>query len=403
MKYPGEPLNILHTIGLKELYPLIRISFSVDDQFDVERFKKAIIQCNEVVPELFSKYVLEDNSFIPVTDDLEGVLFMGLDPDIDSERWDLFADPQLRIYLNEAKDGYKITIYLSHILTDGAGGKQFLYLLASAYNTEKIDEVNHQDIDWLRQLLKEHPVKTNRQVDHPAKPLTMPALADGQGKKRRTLTVRLSKDETKQLCQAAHHKHVTLNDLFMAAFGQAVQRYADTDEIALACPTDMRQFIPGAEQLRIANHTSRYNIAIKSDLRQPFETVVKAVHQTMANNKQKFQCFQSIKELIDKYDQYPLAELQQIVEDNYHVRNISYTNFGIIDPQRFTFADCAITDFSMLGTYRKYPMFQVAISTYCGQINLSFAMIGSDAEERMARAVVLTMRDLLREYFLRFN
>ncbi|MBB1069657.1 hypothetical protein H5S40_05775 [Limosilactobacillus sp. RRLNB_1_1] len=403
MKYPGEPLNILHTIGLKELYPLIRISFSVDDRFDVGRFKKAIIQCNEVVPELFSKYVLEDNSFIPVTDDLEGVLFMGLDPDIDIERWDLFADPQLRIYLNKSEEGYDITIYLSHILTDGAGGKQFLYLLASAYNTGKIDEVNHQDIDWLRQLLKEHPVKTNRQVDHPAKPLTMPALADGQGKRRRTLTIRLSKAETNQLCQAAHHKHVTLNDLFMAAFGQAVQRYADTDEIALACPTDMRQFIPGAEQLRIANHTSRYNIAIKSDLRQPFETVVKAVHQTMANNKQKFQCFQSIKELIDKYDQYPLAELQQIVEDNYHVRNISYTNFGIIDPQRFTFADCAITGFSMLGTYRKYPMFQVAISTYCGQVNLSFAMIGSDAEERMARAVVLTMRDLLREYFLRFN
>lgn len=123
----------------------------------------------------------------------------------------------------------------------------------------------------------------------------------------------------------------------------------------------------------------------------------------MATNKREFQCFQSVKELIDKYDQYPLAELQQIVEDNYHVRNISYTNFGIIDPQRFTFTDCAITDFSMLGSYRKYPMFQVAISTYCGQVNLSFAMIGNDAEERMGRAVMLTMRDLLREYFLRFN
>ena len=403
MRYPGEPLNILHTIGLKELYPLIRISFVVDRHFKVERFKKAIMQCNKVVPELFSKYVLEDNSFVPVTDDLEGVLFIGLDPDIDSERWDLFADPQLRVYLNKTIDSYHIVIYLSHILTDGAGAKQFLYLLAKAYNIGKIDVVNHLDIDWLRQLLKEHTVKAHPQVDHPTQPLTMPALMSDQGKRRRTLTFRLSKEETKQLHQAAHRQNVTLNDLFMAAFGQAVQRYSNTDEIALACPTDMRQFIPNQEQLRIANHTSRYNIAVKSDLQQPFETVVAAVHQAMTKNKREFQCFQSIKELIGKYDHYTLNELQQIVETNYHVRSISYTNFGVIDSQRFAFTGCALTDFAMLGTYRQYPMFQVAVSTYNGQINLSFAMVGNDTAERMGRAVILTMHDLLCEYILKFK
>ena len=70
---------------------------------------------------------------------------------------------------------------------------------------------------------------------------------------------------------AAHQAKVTLNDLFMAAFGWAVQRYSDTDEISLACPTDMRQFIPEKKELRIANHTSRYNISVKSSLDQPFE------------------------------------------------------------------------------------------------------------------------------------
>ena len=43
MKYSGEPLNILHTIGLKELYPIIRISFFVNGNFDISRFKRAII------------------------------------------------------------------------------------------------------------------------------------------------------------------------------------------------------------------------------------------------------------------------------------------------------------------------------------------------------------------------
>ena len=52
----------------------------------------------------------------------------------------------------------------------------------------------------------------------------------------------------------------------------------------------------------------------------------------------------------------------------------------------------------MLGTYRKYPMFQVAVSTYSGQINFSFAMFGNDEEERMGKTVILTMVDLLRSF-----
>ena len=66
--------------------------------------------------------------------------------------------------------------------------------------------------------------------------------------------------------------------------------------------------------------------------------------------------------------------------------------------QKFSFRDCKITDFTMLGTYRKYPMFQVAVSTYSGQINFSFAMFGNDEEERMGKTVILTMVDLLRSF-----
>lgn len=398
MNYTGEPLNILHTIGLKELYPLIRISFVVSNDFDLTRFKQAILLCSKTVPELFCKYVLSNNSFVPVTDDLSDILFTDQDPDNAIGQWNLFSDPQLRIFLNKVTNGYRITIYLSHILTDGTGGKQFLYLLAKAYNTGKIAEKNNQDITWIRKLLKEHPVKPNPQVDHPGKPLSMPALANSKNKRRRTVTYRLSKVETNKLRYAAHQAKVTLNDLFMAAFGWAVQRYSDTDEISLACPTDMRQFIPGKGKLRIANHTSRYNISVKSSLDQPFEKVVNTVHQAMARNKKQFQCFQSIQELVTNYDNYSLSDLQKIVEENYHVRNISYTNFGIIDDQKFSFRDCKITDFTMLGTYRKYPMFQVAVSTYSGQINFSFAMFGNDEEERMGKTVILTMVDLLRSF-----
>lgn len=170
-----------------------------------------------------------------------------------------------------------------------------------------------------------------------------------------------------------------------------------TEQIALACPTDMRQFIPGKRQLRIANHTARYNINIVAPRDQSFDQVVASVHSAMARNKRTFQCLQSVCSLVENASQYSLAQLQQIVEQNYHVRSISYTNFGIIS-QQFNFNDCRISQFNMLGSYRRMPMFQVAVSSYCDQINFAYAMVGNDQEARLGDTVMLMMRDMLELY-----
>lgn len=399
--YQGEPLNILHTIGMKELYPIVRIHFMIQGDFSLDRFKRALFQCSQIVPELRCKYVLQDNSFVSVTDNLTGILFQNVDPDEDSAGWDLFNDPQLRVYLNKKMDKIAVTIFLSHILTDGAGAKQLLALLAAAYNGQSLAGVkNHQDIDWLRQLLKAHPVTVKKGTDHPAKPLAMPTVANRVNQCRRTSSLTLSQETTAALVRAGHNQGVTLNDLFMAAFGQAVQRFSATDRISLACPTDMRKFIPGEKQLRIANHTSRYNIAVPSDPDRPFSEAVQAVHQAMTADKEAFQCLASVKTLVDNYDRYSLEKLQQVCEDNYHVRTISYTNFGIVD---FRLAGCRITDFNMLGSYRQAPMFQVAVSTYADQVIFAYAMVGTDEEARLGNTVMEIMRDLLTNYALRFG
>lgn len=402
--YQGEPLNILHTVGMKEMYPIIRVHFKILGNFSMNQFKKAVQSVHSVVPELFCKYRLADNTFVPVDDDQNHVVFPNINPDQDIGNWDLFKDPQWRIYLNHESNGYDVTIFLSHILTDGAGTKQLLTLLAKAYNTGNLDGVhNHTDIDWLRDLLKKHPVAVDRKVDHPSQPLSLPSLVESKAPQRRTGKVYLDQKMTQLLIKASHQEKVTLNDLFMAAFGQVVQRFCSTDRIALACPTDMRQFIPGKFQWRVANHTSRYNINVASDLDQSFEQTVQNVHQAMETNKQSFQCLSSVKTLVENYQKGDLKQLQQITEDNYHVRPISYTNFGIIDSQRLKFVGCQVTDFDMLGSYRQMPMFQVAVSTFKQQIILAYAMIGTDEEYYLGNAVTRTMADLLEKNALKYG
>lgn len=398
-KYQGEALNILHTIGMDTLYPIIRISFKVNKTFNVAKFKKAVLQSTTVVPELLCKYNLNDNSFVPVVDDLTQVIFENINPDEDSAKWNLFKDPQLRIYLNKISKGYQVTIFLSHILTDGAGAKQFLYLLSIAYNFNNLEGiVNHKDITWLEKLIEKHPIKSDKKVDHPTKPLSLPRIASGNSPIRRTNYFKLNKKETAALIKVAADNNITLNDIFMASFGQAVQRLSFTDRIALACPVDMRKFIPGKKQLRIANHTSRYNINVFSDLEKPFAEVVAHVHYAMQENKINYQCLQSVESLIEQYRTHSLKELQQLAEDNYHVRSIAYTNFGIIDENKFKFGKSNISDLYLLGSYRKMPMFQVAVSTYKNEVYFSYAMIGNDQEALLGDSVIRTMRDLIKLY-----
>lgn len=400
-KYKGEPLDILHTIGMDELYPIIRIAFKISGPFKLDKFKKAIMECAKVVPELFCKYELSDNSFVTVTESVDDILFENIDPDKDIANWDLFKDPQLRIYLNKSKN-YQVTIFLSHILTDGAGAKQFLYLLSQAYNTGDLSNVtNHNDIDWLKELLKKHQIKSDRKADHPTHPLSLPRISNYEKQVRRTNFFTLDEEESAALIKAAHEAKVTLNDVFMAAFGQAVQRLSFTKKLSLACPVDMRKFIPEKDQVRIANHTSRYNISVDSDLNKPFEVAISNVHKAMQKNKDDYQCLQSVQSLISNYDHEPLKKLQQLVEDNYHVRDIAYTNFGIISEKAFNFSGCDISDFYMLGSYRRMPMFQVAVSTYCGKIYFSYAMIGNDREALLGDSVVRSMRDLIRIFYLK--
>lgn len=378
---------------------MVRVQFRLQGEFDEERFNQALLLCKQVVPELFCRYQLATNSFIPITDDLSQILFKEADPDEGIDDWDLFTQPQWRVYLNKQTDGVVVTIFLSHILTDGAGAKQLLNLLAKAYNTGSLAGItNHTDVEWLTKLLAEHPVESNGRVDHPQKPLSLPKLAASGQQIRRVNQVYLAEEETQELIKAAHKTGVTLNDLFMASFGQAVQRFSQTNQISLACPTDMRKFIPGKPQIRVANHTTRYNVQVPSDPQAPFEEVVRAIHVAMAKNKESFQCLQSVKDLMAKAAHGTIAELQELAEKNYHVRTISYTNLAIIDSQAFRFDGCSVEDFCMIGSYRQMPMFQVAVSTFKGRICLAYGMIGNDQEKQFGDAILLIMRDLLRLY-----
>lgn len=403
--YDGEPLNILHTIGLDVLYPVVRVALNFKTTLNRERFETALNAVCQVVPELQCRYEMITNQWIQVTDNVDDLIFDGItNVDQHAQKWDLMTQPQLRVYWCQTENRTRLVFYVSHILTDGAGTKQLLYLIAQAYTAgaSSLTSVhNSQDISWLEAQVQSHQVSPARKTDHPDEPLRLPKLSANQPQSLQVGHVTLTSAETRRLIDATHQAGVTVNDVVMATFGRVMQNFAGTHSIAMACPTDMRQFTKtSANTTQIANMTSRYNLTIDTELTEPLVNLVARVHTEMMTHKQERQCFDSIVGLLTQYHNEPLAKLQQVVEDNYHVREIAYTNFGVIDAQRLRFDQAPIDDVVMTGGFRQAPMYQIAAGTFNGCLTLAFNMTGSETEFTFGMALARYVRDLTNQFAL---
>lgn len=86
------------------------------------------------------------------------------------------------------------------------------------------------------------------------------------------------------------------------------------------------------------------------------------------------------------------------MEANYHVRPIGYTNFGIIDDQRLRWADTEMTAVTMTGSFRIAPMYQIACSTFKGQLTLGFNMVGTAQEVQFGRDLARAMAGRIEDF-----
>lgn len=393
----ADPLNILHTVGFKAMYPMVRAEISLQKPLDHSRLHKAVAAVTKVIPELMQAYRIADNEFYDIAAQTDAVLHFVNQVDeraAGNLNWE--RQPQWQLYVTDQR----LIVYASHILTDGAGFKQLLYLLCTAYNANcQLDNENHQDIDGVKDLIQQIPAHQSKNNDHPTQALSLPALAeDNQQRGYSILHQQLSASQFNQLHHWTKANGVTINDAVMAAFAKAVQQFCGVSALNLACPTDMRQFLPADQrlQLRVQNMTGRYNISVPADLAEDFAVTVGKVHQAMDQQKKDYTFLESFRSMLASLDHgATIRQLQQDVEDHYHVRSIAYTNMAIVDDQQLKFADNQITDCILTGGFRTMPHYQICASTFNRRLNLAANVIATPSERQLAYAVMSLMRQYL--------
>ncbi len=398
---PFACLDLVEAAHRDRIWPIAVCHMELAGHLDAGRLAQAVGRAASLIPELLCGCDFGHYRFVDVGRIASDAVRVGAPAATDLQP-DLAAGPQLRVFLEAAPNGparTRATVVASHVLADGNGFLQLLYLLAALYSGEEPRyRENVRDIGpllaaafSLPRIPNEHIVRDGRRERAaPPEPLR-PLPPDGAALRPVRCTKRLSADCLAALHARAHRAGATLNDAFMAAYARTVARRLGTNAAVLPCPADLRRFDPSfAERhLTVANMTGNYReVRIATPPDAPFGTVLADAHRAMARQKAGLRCLDGVRVLHRAHGKVPVRLLTALVRAGYHTAPVSFSNIGAVDCKRLCFAGCTVEECYLTGTYRLPPDFQLTVSTFQGVCTLACTLLGTPEDERRGQALL---------------
>lgn len=384
--WPCECLDLVEAAHRDRVYPLMYCHIDLAGPLDAARLKQAVDSSAKIIPELLCVYDFSKNCFREAGYTAGDVVTQGA-PTADSLRPDLSARPQVQLFFVPQQNHTRMTVMMSHLLTDGDGFLQYLYLLAGLYNGTRVPALNSRRLAPFPQSAgRTPPFRHSRK----GKPASLRPPCSGQAPEQlHCITSQLSAASMQRLYQNAKQAGVTLNDVFMAAYARVIARMQRADTVALSCPANLRRFSSLSRALTVANMTGIYRpVPIAAPPGRPFDTVLEQVHREMERQKAERSCLDGARVLYRLFYKVPKGVLAAAIRSVYSPSPISYTNIGAIQDKRLVFGGCTVQSCFLTGTYRLPPDFQLTISTFQNVCTLNCTLLGS-AEDRQRGQYIL--------------
>lgn len=392
-----ECLDFVEGAHQNRVYPLMYCHMEISGKLDIEKLKNAVRISGEYVPQILYAYDFRRNRFTDRGFTIGDVFQTDAWGFRRHPVWDLSRQPQLKIAVHCREDGSEVIIGMSHIVTDGAGFLQYIYLLAALYNGRRTGThlKNTRDIS---RLLKE--IRVYRRTDqerHRKTKCREPLLTCSTGTRYYLVKRTISPGDFKKLHRKAKQYHVTINDVFMTAYARVIAGILHKDQVVIPCPADLRRFESKSRELTVANMTGIYrDIVINCEPGRDFTSILLQVHLEMELQKARFRCFKGIHILDSAYRFVPGFILGKIIRKAYQPSPVSYTNIGVIEQEKLFFQGCDVKNCIITGTYRQPPDFQLNVSSFRNICTLNCALIGGERTRAAAENILeLTAEEVL--------
>jgi NRPS condensation-like uncharacterized protein len=371
---------------------------------DAEILKKAVIASIDAIPILGARYVegarprwtsLDpvhfERAFVVAATKAEFEAF-------EVAKVDEGVGPQIRVCLLNS-DRYAVAFKMNHMICDAAGFKQYLEFLASIYSRLTADAnykpptiAGDRSLDAayatfglaakLKSLFTQS--SDSRWTETHKFPLS------GEGAARPFIAAhkleRAKVDALKSYCRA---QGATVNDALLTAMYRVLFRILALkggDALQIPIMVDMRRCLGGGTDfVSLANLTSMVSTELVYRPDESFEVtqaMVRAVTFAKKSSNIGLNGWVKLKLVYDALgDRIAIKLLRS------RLRNplICMTNVGTLDPARMSFAGARPNDAWLCGSIKYKPYFQLAASTYDGEITLTVGQFGDKRDrERIA-------------------
>ncbi|MBF2347835.1 module of peptide synthetase [Listeria marthii] len=409
--YPSEPSDVKHYISgekMKNDHHLHTV-LTFNNHLNIDVLKKAVMQSTQKLPLLLchfketekgafwqeSVFSAVDLVFLVETQTPETEVNRALVRKLSTEN-----GPQICLTIVRTETADQLVIIMNHMLADGAGFKEYLYVLSELYS-ELLGNPDYQanlslgsrSLNQVFEQFSRKEIKsiftektTQKAVHNPSFPLK------GDPKNPEIIWTKVSKTGFSQIIHYAKEHEATVNDVLFAAMVRTVQQTTQQNEMSIDCPVDLRKYLPNKTSRGITNLTANITCQIKAtDDLSSFETTLQAVKKSLNPQKNSLAPLRIyyLLEFIFKKKSHSIAK--KASEKMYSIPKTSFTNIGIIDDEKLVFEGSTLTDCFICGSLKYAPFFQVAATTFRGELTLSTNLHGTAKDHTWQKAFLEKM------------
>ncbi|NLM20900.1 MAG: hypothetical protein GX207_04030 [Peptococcaceae bacterium] len=397
--YEAEVYDLMQYFHRAVFEPSLRSVIRLEGHIDENILKKAVTLSTDTIPMIRCCFV-EDQGGLYWLDkgftgeDMVHVIEAG--PDYDEQKTKLLAssinicrEPQLKIFILREKQADTLLFILNHMVSDGAGLKEYLYLLSDIYtrckNGENIPKPSFisrgvkplfeafSPLAKIRILLAKYDF--NKQI----RPLDLGL--EGEKTSPILASLQIPPQEFALLKAWSKKNGFSLNDIIFTAFVRVLSKETGQTRMVVPCPVDLRKYLAADQRKCITNLTSHFicDILIKEE--DSFIATVSEVSRQMKQQKNSTACLKPVLQFSLVSGLVSLRALRKVFNRLFTIPFVSFSNLGLVDSSRLRFTDLNISEMYIGGAVRYAPYFQVTATSYQGACTLACNFYGTSTDK----------------------
>ena len=398
-EYKVQPLDLMQYINTKYHEPFIHELIEFDRALDIAKLTAALDNLIKVFPLLKCRYDSKRNLFVEndaltvkdllVTDDTANRNKLLTESLNSNERL---------IKFTLSKNFLIITV--SHLICDGIGFKQLIYLLCDFYNGNvggDYSALMNREFSQLTGNLKVSAGDTLKMLFSMIGGYKNTRVYDKRGNEQVNVAERyISTDIMAKVHAAAKKQGATLNDVFLTAYGRAIGKLYSKKKINIPCTVDLRKYADG--ETGIANFTGTYNLNVKLSQSKTFAESLTIVNRAMNKQKKTKNDIAGPMLLVSKYEKSPLEKFLKLYGGMNTSAYSDYTNLGKLDESKLKFNGTTVINAVGYSGLNKAPCFQIAVSSFKGKTTVSSMFVCGESERNKADLLMNAIEEEIKSF-----